>query len=114
MQVAPVAARSVPDSFSDRVDNVEHVRSDLAIHAAVRSELRRILGGATIRVHVIVLDGAVTLTGDLDTSDDRVAVARAVWGVDGVRGLADGIGVIDRRPRRERSTSLPDARRVEA
>jgi osmotically-inducible protein OsmY len=70
------------------------MRSDIALHAAVRAALRGVLGPASTRVGVTVVDGTVTLSGDVDVADDRVNAAGAVRRIADVRALADGIQVM--------------------
>ncbi len=69
------------------------MRSDIALHAAVRTALRGVLGPASMRVGVTVVDGSVTLSGDVDASDERINAACAVRRIADVRALADGIHV---------------------
>jgi osmotically-inducible protein OsmY len=70
------------------------MRSDIALHAAIRTALRGALGPASMRVGVTVIDGTVTLSGDVDEADDRINAACAVRRITDVRALADGIHVI--------------------
>ena len=47
-----------------------------------------------MRVGVTVVDGAVSLSGDVEAPDDRINAACAVRRIADVRALADGIHVI--------------------
>jgi osmotically-inducible protein OsmY len=69
------------------------MRSDIALHAAVRIALRDALGSESPRVGVTVVDGVVTLSGDVDVPDDRMNASCAVRRIADVRALADGIHV---------------------
>jgi osmotically-inducible protein OsmY len=69
------------------------MRSDIALHAAVRTALQYALGPGSTRVGVTVVDGVVTLTGDVDAPDQRINAACAVRRIADVRALADGIHV---------------------
>ena len=70
------------------------MRSDIALHAAVRTALRGALGPSSLRVGVTVVDGTVSLSGDVEAPDDRINAACAVRRISDVRALADGIHVI--------------------
>jgi osmotically-inducible protein OsmY len=67
------------------------MRSDIALHAAVRTALRQVLGQISTRVGVTVVDGVVTLSGSVDKPDDRINAACAIRRIADVRALADGI-----------------------
>lgn len=54
------------------------MRTDLNLHAAVSGALRTTLGPAASKVTVNVQDGVVTLSGVVDTPDDKVAAERAM------------------------------------
>ena len=76
-----------------RGGHIQPMRSDIALHAAVRTALRGALGLSSSRVCVTVVDGAVTLSGDVDVPDERINAACAVRRIADVRALADGIHV---------------------
>jgi hypothetical protein len=69
------------------------MRSDLMVHAAVCTELRRALGPVAGRVGVRVHDGAVTLTGITELSDQMHAARQTAERVAGVRAVAQELQV---------------------
>ena len=70
--------------------------SDIALHLSVRNALRGAVGPLAQQLCVIVNNGVVTLSGDVDSVDERVAAASAIRKLPGVRALADGIEVLTR------------------
>jgi BON domain len=86
------------------------MRSDLMVHAAVCTALRRALGPVAGRIGVRVHDGVVTLTGSVETPDrthaaeqtaevtsasDYSAIERALECVPGVRGVTSEVRLIE-------------------
>jgi osmotically-inducible protein OsmY len=69
------------------------VRTDLGVHAAVRTALRGVLGPAASRVSVVVRDGVVTLTGVVDTPQAKLAAERVTQQVSGVHAVAEELEV---------------------
>ncbi|HZS58505.1 MAG TPA: BON domain-containing protein [Gemmatimonadaceae bacterium] len=70
--------------------------SDIALHNNVRNVLGRLLGPLAQRLCVIVANGVVTLTGELDSVDERIVASSAIRQLPGVRALAVGIQVSPR------------------
>jgi len=79
------------------------VRTDLGLHAAVRAALRGALGAMASRVGVVVRDGIVTLTGVVDTAQEKLAAERVVQQVPGVHAVAEELQV-----RGEHGTHMTD------
>lgn len=69
----------------------ERVDSDLAL--AVSNALRWNAAVPDERIQIVVHDGIVTLTGDVDWQYQREAACRAVRQLVGVKGLVDAIAV---------------------
>ena len=69
------------------------MRTDLGLHAAVSGALRTTLGPAASEVTVKVEDGVVTLSGVVDTPDDKVAAERAVQRQPGVHAVVEALHV---------------------
>jgi osmotically-inducible protein OsmY len=69
------------------------MRSDLMVHAAVCAALRRALGTVAGRVGVRVHDGVVTLTGKLESLDQKHAVEQTAEQVAGVRAVVEELQV---------------------
>ena len=77
------------------------IRTDLGLHAAVCTALRRVLGEGAERIGVVVRDGIVTLTGTVDTPHEKLATERAVDEVPGVHAVAEELhlpGELDSEP----------------
>ena len=64
------------------------MRSDLMVHAAVCTALRRALGPVAGRVGVRVHDGVVTLTGEVESLEQKHAAEQTAEQVAGVRAVA--------------------------
>ncbi len=69
------------------------MRSDLMVHAAVCTALRRALGPVAGRVGVRVHDGVVTLTGNVKSPDQKHAAEQTASQVAGVRAVAEELHV---------------------
>jgi osmotically-inducible protein OsmY len=69
------------------------LRTDLSLHAAVSGALRRILGPAASQLTVKVQDGVVTLSGVVDTPDEKVAAERTVKRQPGVHAVVEALQV---------------------
>lgn len=69
------------------------MRSDLMVHAAVCTALRRALGPIAGRVGVRVHDGVVTLTGKVQSLDQKHAADQTAEQVAGVRAVAEHLEV---------------------
>jgi osmotically-inducible protein OsmY len=69
------------------------MHSDLTVHAAVCTALRRALGPVAGRVGVRVHDGVVTLTGIVLSLDQKHAAEHSAEQVSGVRAVAEELQV---------------------
>jgi osmotically-inducible protein OsmY len=69
------------------------MRSDLMVHAAVCTALRRVLGPVAGRVGVRVHDGVVTLTGVVESPDQKHTAEQTAELVSGVRAVAEELQV---------------------
>jgi osmotically-inducible protein OsmY len=69
------------------------MRSDLMVHAAVCTALRRALGPVAGQVGVRVHDGVVTLTGTVASPDQKHAAEQTAEQVAGVRAIAEELHV---------------------
>ena len=69
------------------------MRSDLMVHAAVCTALRRALGPVAGRVGVRVHDGVVTLAGIVQSPDQKHAAEQTAEQVAGVRAVAEELQV---------------------
>lgn len=67
----------------DAADIRSHIDGALRRHARLEGE----------RIQVDVSGGTVTLTGDVDSWDERRAVVRAAWSVAGVTSVVDALNV---------------------
>ncbi len=69
------------------------MRTDLNLYAAISGALRTTLGPAASKVTVKVHDGVVTLSGVVETPDDKVAAERAVQRQPGVHAVVEALQV---------------------
>jgi osmotically-inducible protein OsmY len=69
------------------------MRSDLMVHAAVCTALRRALGPVAGRLGVRVHDGVVTLTGVVESLDQKHTAEKTAEQVTGVRAVAEELQV---------------------
>jgi osmotically-inducible protein OsmY len=65
-------------------DVKQRIASALERHAKVEAE----------RIGIAVDSGTVTLTGDVDDWDERIAVEAAAWSVSGVRSVVDRLRIV--------------------
>ncbi len=65
-------------------DVKQRIAAALARHAKVEAD----------RIGIAVDGGTVTLTGDVDNWDERVAVEGAAWSVNGVRSVVDRLHIV--------------------
>jgi osmotically-inducible protein OsmY len=64
-----------------------NVNSDKALQKLVDRRMQRSGGGGGIRA--VVLNGSVTLTGNLNYENQRLPLVKALRGVAGLRGVVD-------------------------
>ena len=69
------------------------IRSDLMVHAAVCAAMRRALGPAAGQVGVRVHDGVVTLTGIVESREQKRTAEQTAEQVAGVRAVAEELQV---------------------
>jgi osmotically-inducible protein OsmY len=75
------------------VRDIEMMRTDLALHAAVSAAVRAVLGKAAAEVTVVVRDGVVTLAGIVNTPAEKMAAEREAQRVQGVHAVAEELGI---------------------
>jgi osmotically-inducible protein OsmY len=73
------------------------VSSDMVLRTTIVARLLAALGPVIGRVRVTVFNGVAMLSGDVDTADERDVVERTARSVPSVRGVVDGLHIIDRR-----------------